>query len=268
MMALVRQQLRSELLSLLIWGGALGLLCLYVIYMYELIPRDLLMELEEMIQAMPPALRALYAEHGSYGTLSDWLIGNIYGGWILALFTVYTALAAAGLVAREMERRTIEFLLAMPVTRRQLLFARAAGLAAALGLLHLVRFGSVAASMALIGESISAGPYLLAELNSWLLFTSLGLLCLFFTLFVNDYGRAVGVTLGTGFGLLFLHLGTVSAEGALKGLRQSLLFARYNPAAILAEGKVPIAEMGGLLAVGALALLLAVLAFDRKQIAV
>lgn len=267
MRALLRQQFQAEWLSLLLWALGIGLLLFVAVAGRAVIgDQTLLVELEAIVHSMPDAVRALYGS-GSLVSLEGWLEAVVFGGWVPILYVAYTGVFVAGAITREVERKTMEFLLSMPVMRWQVLGARWLGLVGGLVLLHGAHLMAVVVGVGVLGEPITVAIYALALLNSLLLHVALGSVMLLATLVVNDYGRALGLSLGIGFGLFFWHLSTAGASGALKALRDALPFGLYDPRAILIEGRAPLGAMAILGAITLVALGAAALVFERKQLA-
>jgi ABC-2 type transport system permease protein len=216
---------------------------------------------------MPESLRALYGGNASLTTFSGFLQAYGFGSWVWIPLLIYTALFAVSITTREVDRRTMEFLLALPVSRRQVVASRWGGMALALLVLHAAHFLAIWLGVLAIGEEPEVGRYLLADLNSWLLFLALGSVLMAIDMGIDDYGRGVGVNLGIGLALFAFHLGTETAQGALKTVRNLLPLAYYDPAAIIGRGDVPWGNLAILAGLALAGLGLGVSLFERKQIA-
>lgn len=267
-MTLLKQQAKAEGLSLLIWGLALGGLVFWATSLRQtLMESDAMVQVIAVIDSLPPALRAAVGGAG-LATMQGWLAAYAFGIWLLVPYMVFTALFAVSLICREVDRRTIEFLLALPTSRSEVLLTRWAGMAIGLALLQFIHYAAIIAGVLLVGERPRFGSLLLAELNLWLLLLGLGSLFLLVSLLIDDYGRALGATLGLGFSLFFAHAASEGQTGALARLRDALPIAQYQPAAVLIRGEFP---TGSLLYLGLFTLVclgLSLLIFQRKQIAV
>jgi ABC-2 type transport system permease protein len=168
-MTLLRQHVKEERLSLLIWSLIFGMLGVYIVVLWKMMSgTGLMADLDAMMQQLPGPLRAMMASEMPLSTLNGWIQG--FGQWMAIPLTIYTALLAAGILSREMDRHTIEFLLALPVSRAQVLITRWGGMAIALAVLHLVHVLTLIISVRAVGENPLIGPYFLAELNSYLLY--------------------------------------------------------------------------------------------------
>jgi ABC-2 type transport system permease protein len=266
-MTLLKQQAKQEWASLLIWGLVLGGLLFFLINLYKAMGASLV-QLEELVRQMPDAMRAVYGGNVSLQTLPGFLQAYALGPWIWIPFLIYTALFAVSITTREVDRRTMEFLLALPVSRWQVITSRWGGMALALLLLALAQFLAIWAGVLSLGEQPEAGRYLLAELNLWLLMLTMGSIMMVIDLFIDDYGRGVGINLGISLGLYVYHITTEQATGLLRQVREALPFAYFDSARILGAGEVPWSDLGILVGISLACLALAVILFQRKQIAV
>ncbi|MFZ5817313.1 MAG: ABC transporter permease subunit [Bacillota bacterium] len=268
-MTLLRQQIKAEGPALLIWGLSLGGLSLYSMTLWKtLMESDAMGEVLKMLETLPPAMKGLIGGGSSLLSIDGWVQAYAFGQWFLVPYLVFTGLFAASIVSREMDRRTMEFLLSLPTSRAELLLSRWGGMALGLAVLQGIHLLGTIGGVLMIGESPAVGSYLLAELNLWLLLLALGTLFLLISLFIDDYGRAVGITLGAGFALFFTHIGLEGQTGAAEKLRNALPFAQFRPAVALAEGAVPVGAMLYLALLTLAALGLSIFLFQRKQIAV
>jgi len=223
--------------------------------------------LEKVMKNAPPEIRQLYPVV-ALTTPEGWLAVAAYGRWIDIPFLIFTGLFVAGIVTREMDRRTLVFLLALPVARWQILVVRWIVFAAALAMLHAARTCAAAAGLRFIGQEVEGSRLLAVELNSVLLYLALGSLLLAMSLFFNDYGRGIATLLGTGLGLYFFYIFTAETKGLPARLREALPFSFYDPGTILLGGEIPVAHylILGILAIAFL--LVAIFLFQRKPVAV
>jgi len=267
-MSLLKHQLRTELVSLVTWALTLGVLIFYTVYIWKQLKESGgLTDLEEMLRSMPPAFKGIYGSAFSMTQLNGWLQGYVFGGYLNLIYSVYIGLFVAGMITREADQRTLEFLLTLPVTRTQLILSRWLGMVVSLAFLHLTHVAAVGLGVMAIGQQPAWGNFLVATVNSLLLFTAIGGILLAVTLFINDYGPAVGAGIGIAAGLYLIYSLTESATGVLMTLRKLDPFALFNAGPIIGQGEVPWANMAILAGAAAVALALSVYLFERKQIA-
>ncbi|HEY3367726.1 MAG TPA: ABC transporter permease subunit [Symbiobacteriaceae bacterium] len=269
-MTLFRQHAKSEAASTLTWAIVFGLLGVFTVYMFEMMRSSgSLAELEKTLENAQGVLKALVGNGGqSLLSAEGWLAGYVLGGWSSLVYVVFTAMFVVGMITREMDRRTMEFVLSLPVSRTQLLLSRWLALAGSLATVLLAQFIGVWATVGALGYDVSLGRIALTQFNSLLLYLFLGSLMLLVSLFFDDYGAGTGVMLGIGLGLDLLHMATGESTGVMKSLHDVLPFSFLNVQAIMIKGTVPWGDMA-ILAVGAgLFLALSIWVFQRKQITV
>jgi len=267
-MTLLRQQVKAEGISLVIWSLTVGGLIFYSMTLWKsLMDSNAMGELMKMLETLPPAMQAMLGSADFVLTLDGWISAYAFGQWLLIPLMVYTALLATSIISREMDRRTMEFLLSLPTTRGEILLSRWGGMALSLAALQAVHLVAVVLGVLAVGETPTAGHYLLAELNLWLLLLALGTLFLLISLFIDDYGRAVGITLGTGFALYFAHIGLEGQTGAIETVRSLLPFAQFQPIDAM-SGSTPGGALLYLAVMALVSLGFSLYLFQRKQIAV
>ena len=268
-MTLFRQHAKTEALSVLVWSVILGLAGFMTTYMWEMFSSSgSLADLQKTLETAPGALKGLFGSGVDLLTFNGWVQGYALGTWVALPYVIFTALFVAGMVTREMDRRTMEFLLSLPVSRAQFIVSRWLVLVMALAALHLTQFVGVWSSAVAIGQQAEPGRYALAQLSSTLLFLFVGSLMLAASVLIDDYGRGTGAMLGIGLGLNLFHMATGDATGALKSLRDVLPFSLHDVAAIVMKGEVPWGDMAILGGGSLLFLAVAIWLFQRKQITV
>lgn len=268
-MTLVKQHAKNEAVSVLVWSVILGLVAFVTTYLWNVLRSGgTLLELQRVLTQSGGVVQGFLAPGIDLTSLDGWIRGYSMGGWVGLLFGIFTALFVAGIVTREMDRRTMEFVLSLPVSRAEFLVSRWLVLAGSLAVMHLTYLIGVLAGVAALGMEGHPGRYALAMLNSALVFLFIGTLQLLVSLFIDDYGTGSGALLGIVLGLQFFHMGTGEASGALKSLRAALPFGWYDANAIIGKGEVPWGHLGLLVGGTIILLALSIWVFQRKQITV
>ncbi|WP_461201206.1 ABC transporter permease [Anoxybacillus sp. TBDG-1] len=106
--------------SLVIWSAVLGSL---VLLMLSIFPQfaEQQKEVTKLLESLPPAMiKAFGMDQLSIGDLTGYYGVRVYMMTTL-LGSVYATMLAANIVAKEENDKTIEFLLAKPITRREIL---------------------------------------------------------------------------------------------------------------------------------------------------
>lgn len=265
---LMKQHAKTEWVSLLVWSLIMGALVFFTVWLWDLaITQGMMDDLQAIMMNVPQAVRGVFGG-GDFATLTTWLQFYSFGGFLALPTIAYAGMFVVGIVNREMDRRTMEFLISLPVARWQVVVSRWSNLAIALLVIQLAQFVAVLLGVASVGESVDAGRILVAELNAGLLFLAVASLMLPISILTDDYAKGVVFTLGVGYGLYFFHMGAEHATGFLGKIHGVLPFALYDTRAILAQGQFPLGDMAALAAYALAGLGLSIWLFQRKQIAV
>jgi ABC-2 type transport system permease protein len=268
-MTLFKQQVKAEWLTLLVWSLIIyGLLFALVVLGDQMYQSGALNRMAEAVKGMPEPLRSLYIADASVTTVEGWVRAFCWGGWLVIPFLVYTALLVAGMITREMDRHTMEFLLSLPIARWQVVLSRWIGLALATAVLQAAHFLGVVTGVAAVGGTMDLGRWLVADLNGWLLVLAVGSILLALSILIDDYGRGVGAILGVALGLYFFQAAAEQAGGIMKSVRDVLPLAFYNPWPIVSQRVTPWGDMVVLTGMTLAALALAIWLFQRKQVTV
>lgn len=265
---LFRQYLRREAGTLLGWAVSLVAIVLPLVGAFRLMMNsDGMKELSRVFEQLPPALRVMFGGTANFTLLDGWLQAQVFNFVIPLVLAVYTAMATLGILTREMDGHTMDFLLALPIRRSELLLSRLGGLALNLGFLHLILLGSIGLGVRLIGEQPHWQAYALTLVNEYLVYLALACLLLLVTVFIDDYQRGLMTTVGAAL-LLYLVPHTIDAGSSLSWLRQVSLFAYFDPGAILRTGSLVWRDLLTLLVATAGLTALATWLFERKQLSI
>jgi len=109
----VKESLLEKKIILLIFGGVIGLLSYFVVYMIEGMD---LAAIEEIMAMWPEEMIEFFGDVDAFT--------NPYGFWALELLTfmwlyggIYIVYMASTLLTREVEEKTIDLTLSKPITR-------------------------------------------------------------------------------------------------------------------------------------------------------
>ncbi len=263
-MALMKQQWKSDRGTVLSWCVTVILLTWVLMVFYRVLAASgSLAIFDEMMAAMPPYVQALLGK-GGFGVLGAYVTAMQYGGVMFITFIIFISVYVPGLISREIDKRSSEFLLSLPVTRTSVMNSRWLGLCASLIALTLSQWLTL---VIVSGSQVQPARYFLASLNMLLVFLETGGLVLLISVFIDDYARAVGIGAAVVVSLYFFNAMTENATGALSTLRRALPFARFDASTILSTGTVSTNDMVVLVAGIAVLYLASVKAFNSKQIA-
>ncbi|MFI7061755.1 ABC transporter permease [Kribbella sp. NPDC050124] len=217
-------------------------------------------------QSPPKAMTAFLGGSADFFHADGWLSAAMTHPVILALLTSSALLVAAGSVATEIERGTIDFVLVRPVGRVPFLLAKALASIVAVTAAEVGGLAGVLIARRTIGGvgELSIGSVLRAFTGSWLLFVGVAMVGLLVSARSSLRGRAIGITVGIVVAWFFLNFIALLID-AIGGLRYASPFHYFRPIDLLA-GTVPGADLLILGAVPLVALLWATAAFTRRDL--
>jgi len=259
-MTLLWQQLRAQFVGLLLWTGA-GLV--------------LVMGLSgstgaaansgtDMFAKLPPELKRMVGFHEGLSALDNFIAGKVATSLVLIL-VLYAIVLALSIVSREVDRRTIDFLLSLPVSRGQVLLTRAVVMVVNTAIVGAILWGTFIAATQGQGMEIDASACWMIFLSQWLLAVMIGSITLLISLWIDDYSLAIKLFLGLLSALYFLEL-VLKAAGVERAGRLLSPFSYADPVAILVDGTLPMSDALVMVGATALAIGLSVPVFNRKQI--
>lgn len=221
--------------------------------------------MEAMLERLPESMRNLMGYIPGLAPV-DAFVALELGTWGSMLLSIYAVLLALGAITREVDSRTIDFLLAQPVERHQVLLARIGVIVLNTALLAAAMWTTLWASLTAAGVEASFGRLALLYGNQWLLALAWAGLVLLTSLRIDDYNLGVKLWLGllaTSFLLEFV----LRAVGVARWARFYSPFSYVDAGLVVRDG-LPAADVAVLLSVAVLTFALSVPAFAKKQITV
>lgn len=257
------QQFKAQLTGLLIWlGSAVALVLVIAQSAPSFVQNELL---SGYLQAMPASIQAMMGLQPDLDPLDAFVAAQVTKSLLLVV-ALYAVLLALQAITREVDRRTIDFLLAMPIRRSDLLLARTAVMLVNTGLLTLGMALSTRFSLQAQGLQGYFRAYDLIFLNCWLLAVALGAIALLASLWIDDYALGVKLMLGLVSVAYFVEF-VLRAVNLSRAARLLSPFSYLDSTHILKHGSLPLGDALVLAAVALLAIGLSLPAFERKQIA-
>jgi ABC-2 type transport system permease protein len=221
-------------------------------------------EISRLYEDYPPAVRKLFGEV-DIGTLNGWLQVELVS-YIPLILAIYAGIFAAGSISREIEQRTVDFILGLPISRTDYIVSR---LLVGLGNLALVCAGVLAiitAGVLVIGHTPSVGNYALALANAFLLSAALFAAYAAVAAALDEQARVTGITLGITF-VTYVLTAALRVTDAPEPVRWLMPFEHYHSAEAMTQGSLPIAPMLLLLAATIVAAAFAIYWYNRRDIA-
>jgi ABC-2 type transport system permease protein len=257
--ALVSHTVRMQLRGVIIWGVALGLYSAAMVASFTAIEGSA-EQLNQLMEAYPKGMLEAFGVT-DLGDPANYLHSQVFGFAPLAL-SFFTIMALSAAVAGAEERGTMDVLLGNPLPRWQLVIgnfvAAALSLLAICAVVGLLTWGIAV----LVDVELSVRQVAEAVLNLWpvcIMFGALALLC---SALFHRRGLAIAIPAFLLFGMYLLDtIGRASED--LEGLRPVSVFYYYGSAI---ENGIDWADFGGIILVALALVLLAVLAFGRRDI--
>ncbi|MGE5579385.1 MAG: ABC transporter permease subunit [Bacillota bacterium] len=263
-MVLLKQQWRADRWAVFTWCIVVAFLTWMASGLYQVLNESgLLTQFQNLVRTMPPAFRALFGAE-DFNLFGTFVASIEYNALMAIAFMIFVTTYVPGLISKEVDQRSSEFLLSLPVKRSTVLVSRWLSMALSMAAITVAQWVTL---LVVTGEQAQPVRYLWASINMYMLFLQIGTLLLLVSIFVDDYPRSAAVCAGLVVLLFFYHGMTEEATGFLSTVRRGLPFARFNPDSIIGKGVVPLTDMALLAFVTVVLLYLGVSAFDRKQIA-
>jgi ABC-2 type transport system permease protein len=222
-------------------------------------------ELAEFYEQLPPALREFIGD-ADITTIDGWMQLELMS-WMPLILAIYGGIFAAGTVSREVEQRTVDFVLSLPISRVHFIASRLIIGVWNLLLMCVVIFVLMTAGVALTGHSVNADHYALAVFNAFLL--SVALLAAYVALatFVDEQSRVTGITIGVTL-VLWITSVALQATDAPEVVRWFSPFEHYHSAEAMAGKSVPIGSLVVLAVASIVGASVALYWYNRRDLAI
>lgn len=214
-----------------------------------------------------PAFKVFAQSITSMASIEGFLAIEIYQWGIDFLLAGFTIFFAASFIAGEIEDKTIDILLANPISRTRVLLEKYAALMIMVALVNITIFAGVLAGIYYIGEDISI---------AWVAYTHI--LALPFLLAMGSYSTLISAVLddsrkafSIGFGILigsFIIDSVSMMSEKYADVGKFTLFYYYDAGKILVHHEINWNHAIILCAVAVVLLVIAVLWFRRRDISV
>ena len=183
------RRLRGQVIG---WGIGLALYGLLMGGIYNSV--QTIVGLEEMLASYPPALMAFFGDVKAMNTPAGYF-GVYYASYMPLIVGIFVCSAAAGLLAGDEERGTLDLALAHPVGRTALFWGRWLALMVATGLILLLAWLGWAVTLPFTDFDVSAVNLLLGYLPMWAMLGLFGALALLLSM-VLPSARLAATTAG------------------------------------------------------------------------
>lgn len=188
--------------TMLVWAVCVGGMCLGCLLLYDSLG-DSVGEVADMFAEMGAFSEALGMDRVNIGTLEGYYAVEI--SILLSLGSaMYSAMLGAGLVAKEEEGKTFEFLNVFPLGRGRILGEKYAAFVAMVAALHGVCICLILSGFAWMGNMPDMGKFVGYQATAFLMCLEVGTIC--FLLSVLCRKKPMGVAVGIGMLLYTLDI--------------------------------------------------------------
>ncbi len=222
-----------------------------------------------VLQMLPPGIQALLGnENARLLTPGGFLAFLFMHPFVLVLMSAFPIAFASGALAGEVERRTIALILTRPISRRQV--AGSVALTMTIGVATMC--AALWGGLAMVTRIRGFGPINLvafgwAAASGAAAFWAVGGVALLSSAAASEAGRAGGVSAAfTLASYVADYVAKLSPDW--RWLKRYSLFAYWDPQGVVARGGVVWSDVAVLLGVAALTVLLGIVVFDRRDVAV
>lgn len=267
-MTLFIREFKRNFKSLVIWSLAIGGMIFMLLNMFPEFNKQP-GGLDAMLTNFPEGmLKAFNLDKIGYGTILGFY--SVQGFLLVTLIgSIYIAMFASGIVAKEENDGTVEFLLSKPVSRKSIVFQKLAAV-----LINIILFNIILAFITLAGfqvdksSNVSARTFILLTIVApILLHSTFAAIAFLISTFVRKSRIALSLSMGLVFITYFLSImaGISEKYGLVKYLTP---FQYINTADIIIDGGIKtgyIIIMAGIIIISTLA---SFWLYERKDIAV
>lgn len=269
---LFRTTLKLSQWAIVAWAVFLILYGLFIVLLFPSIQETSGALVQEYIKSMPEAvLKALglteetmekvFAD-GGY-TLEGFL-GTEYLTWWPLIAGIYAFMFGSGIVAREVERGTMEFLLSHPIPRYRLVVSKFVAFLAIVGILVVCSVLGIAAGLLTVDEEVNMVRVFLVTVQGGLAVTAIAAYSLLVSCLVLDPRKAMAIAGGITAALYILNL-IAPILGSFEWLQRLSLFYYFRPFDMLLQGEFALSSLLVYLGITAACFAAALVVFQRRK---
>lgn len=225
--------------------------------------------MNEIIKSMPENLLKAFGMEGGITSLVSYLAGEYFGLLFILIMSVYCVGTANSLIAKLVDRGSMAYLLATPVSRTKIAISQATVLIG--GLIFICFFTTIGGlsgvKMFITDESVQTAAFVKINIVGFLLFFVVSSYCFLFSAMMNDEKRSLAAS--SLLTITFYALDLLSKlSDKLEALKYFSLFSVYDPQKI-ARGSQEIGALSvGLLISGIVIFSLAIILFRKRDLPV
>ncbi len=245
------------------WAVGIIALCAYTAGLYPSISNS---QFTDYVKALPAAVTALFGEAFSLATIDGYLNAYFFDMIGPLIFLIYAIGAGSGAIAGEEERGTLDLLLATPKRRWSILLQKFAAMVAGTLLLGFFMWFGLVSTALIFNLKVGATGLALATFSDVLVGLVFGSLALAIGCMRGSRSFSLGVSAAVTLAAYVLKTYAPLVE-AMKPYQKLSPFYYGNAAKPLTNGLNP-EHVAILLGLSAICLVVALFAFQRRDVAV
>lgn len=234
-MVVYRQEMKQNRKTLLIWTLSVSFMSFICLLLFSEM-KSMVGEMDEVFASMGNFTKAFGMDQMSMGTITGFYgieCGNILGigGAFLA------SLLAINMLSKEEGSRTAEFLLTHPISRIRVITEKLLSIITQLAIFNIVFFLLSCIGIAILGEKVEWGHFLLYHVANYMLQLEIASICYGISAFIRRGSLGIGLGLAAMF--YFLNI-IANISDKAKLVKYLTPFSYTDASDILSIGKIDV----------------------------
>ncbi|MDV3426281.1 MAG: ABC transporter permease [Bacillota bacterium] len=229
-----KREFKRNIKSLLIWSIVLGGLVLMMLSVYPQFAKDKA-ALNELLKAYPESMKNAFGmDKLNFGTVMGFYGVEIYVMTTL-IGSIYAAIMASNIIAKESNDKTIEFLLSKPVSRSEIIFQKLLAVT-----VNIILLNAVIVLVSVIGfqfaenEQVPVKAFVLISTATFLLHMTFAAISFLLSAIMRKTRNILSISMGIVFVEYFFHIMS-GVTDKLKNLQYVSVFSYVDASEIISN---------------------------------
>lgn len=260
-----KREFSKNLKSLLIWSAVLACLILITMSVYPQFAKNQ-QTMNEFLKAYPESMKKAFGlDKLAYGTVLGFYGVEIYLMTTL-LGSIYAALLGSNIIAKESNDKTIEFLLAKPVLRNEIVAQKLLAVFVNIVLLNVaIVLSSLAGFQFAKNADFSLKTFAILSLAVMLLHLTFGAISFLLSSIMKKTRNIISISLGLVFVEYFLHVMSGISD-KLSNFKYISFFSYIDAGNIVSKGALDMAYIIIMTAIILISIIASFIIYHRKDI--